>query len=100
MAFRLPELRPRLPFPGVAIAAVLGIGAAELWELPLRWPLAVAALLLLALWKRRHSALCLALVATGFFTLHTLRHHQSPAKLLAEEFAARPQVVTVRGIVW
>src|SRR4051812_38346664 len=101
MPFRLPEFRPRVPFAGIAIGAILGIFAADAWPVHARWPITATALLGLYLWKRPPSPrLTLAFVAIAFFALPPLRHHGSGARLLGDEFAAHPQVVTVRGLVW
>src|SRR3954463_12710067 len=101
MGFRLPEIRPRLPFLGLAVASMLGIAAADFWRVKLLWPCLGMTILAMLLWKRRGSTwLCLLLMGLGFFVLHTIGHHGNAAKLLSEEFGQTPRVVTVRGLVW
>ncbi|HEV7402119.1 MAG TPA: ComEC/Rec2 family competence protein [Chthoniobacteraceae bacterium] len=97
----MTPLRPRQPLVVLALAALAGVFAAELWEVPLVWPVAVSVLLALPLFtKWRSTWLCAALATASFFTLHTLRHYNSAAHDLAQEFAPGPSVVNAVGIVW
>ncbi len=91
----------RMPFLVLAAGALVGVFAAEAWEVAAVWPLGASALLAVPLFTRwRSTWLCAAFVAACFFSLHTLRHYGSAAHLLAREFAAGPSVVVARGIVW
>ncbi len=97
----MTPLRPRQPLVVVALAAVAGVFGAELWELPLWWPLAVSGLLAVPLFtKWRSTWLCAVFATATFFSLHTLWHYNSPARGLAQEFARGPSVVNAVGIVW
>ncbi len=95
----LPVLRPRQPFLGLVLAAILGIAAADRWPAPLvPW---IAGSLFLAAWMFwRPSVLgCIALTGATFFTLHTLRFHHDPARAIAEILAGQPRVIRATGIV-
>lgn len=96
----LREPRPRQPFVGLALCAVLGIFAADRWPVDALWPLALLATGALALFLRPVVFGCWVFCGAAFFSLHTLRHHGSAAKELAREFAAGPRVVQASGIVW
>lgn len=97
----MTPLRPRQPLVVVALAAVAGVFGAELWEVPLPWPLAVSVLLAVPLFTKWRSTWLSAAFATAiFFSLHTLWHYNSPAHDLAQEFAPGPSVVNAVGIVW
>jgi competence protein ComEC len=94
------ELRPRQPFIGLVVAAILGIFVADRWPAPLL-PLIVAlALGAVLLWWRPRMVGCWAFVGLSFFVLHVLRFHGSTARALAGELAAGPRVVHATGIVW
>jgi ComEC/Rec2-related protein len=92
-------MRPRQPFVGLALAALLGIAAAERWPLPV-WPLlaALAAGAAVLCWRPRTSA-CLAFVAASFFALHTLRFQHDPGRAIAALLESGPRVVHAAGIV-
>ena len=96
----LPELRPRLPLAGVALAALAGIALADLRETALAWD--VAGLILLAAWAalRPRTVWGWLFIAGAFFNLHTAQYFGSEARRLAESFQAGPQAVRVSGIVW
>lgn len=96
----LPELRPRQPFIGLAVAAVVGIAAADRWP-PGPWLLGLVLAVALALVVfRPRSVTCWLLVAAAFFAGHTLRFHGGAAAELARAFDAGPRVVRATGIVW
>ncbi len=97
---RLPEVRPRQPFIGVALSAVAGIGAADRWEIDPLWPLGVLAVLALALTLKPRTVVCWLFTTCAFFALHTLRFHGSAARELAGALNAGPRVVRAGGIVW
>jgi ComEC/Rec2-related protein len=96
----LPELRPRHPIVGIAIAAVLGIVVADRWTLPLEWLGAGAVCLAAGMLAWPRTVGCWVLTAAVFFALHTVRHHGSAARVLSREFGDGPRVVSARGIVW
>jgi len=93
----IPE--PRQPFTGVALAAVLGICAADrLQSAPwCLWLLLMPATALVLL--RPRAITCWLFAAAAFFALHTLRFHGSAARELARELDAGPRVVRAAGIV-
>ncbi|MEA3209144.1 MAG: competence protein ComEC [Chthoniobacter sp.] len=96
----LPELRPRQPFAGLAIAATLGIVAADRWSVPPLYVIAVLApAAALLLWRPRTIA-CWIFTALAFFGLHTLRFHGHAARELARSFAEGPRVIRATGVVW
>ena len=95
-----PEMRPRQPFTGLAVAATLGIIAADRWPapgLPMATLLALGAALL---WWRPRTIGCWLFAGAAFFALHVLRYHDSPAREIARQVSARPRVVRATGIVW
>ena len=95
----LPQIRPRQPFAGLAVAAVLGILAADRWPAP--W-LPVVILLALGaglLWWRPRTLACWGFTAGAFFALHVFRFHDSAAREIAQQFAAGPRVIHATGIV-
>ena len=94
------EPRPRQPFVGLALCAVLGIFAADRWPVAAQWPLAILAAGALALLLRPVTSGCWLFCGLAFFSLHTLRHHGHEAKELAREFASGPRVAQATGIVW
>ena len=96
---KLPEAWPRQPFVGLALAAGLGILCADF--APNYSSTVVFALGLLALTSLiwRSSLATYALVAVGFFLLHSLRLIDSAGLRLARELGEQPQAVTVRGFV-
>ena len=94
------EPRPRQPFVGLALCAVLGIFAADRWPVAAQWPLALMAAGALALLLRPVTSGCWLFCGLAFFSLHTLRHHGHEAKELAREFASGPRVAQATGIVW
>lgn len=94
------QMRPRRPFVGLALAAVLGIVLADYFPAPLlpvavAIPIAAAALL----WRPRTLG-CVAFVALAFFGLHTLAIRENSARRIAQTLAAGPRVVHATGTVW
>jgi competence protein ComEC len=95
----LPTLRPRLPLLGLAVAAVVGIEAAEFWIMPVP-PLLGAGFLLLALcWVIPRTAPCLAFTATVFAALHSIEHQKNAGRELESALIAGPRVATASGVV-
>lgn len=90
---------PRQPFVGLAIAASAGILIADC--APNHSPALAIALATLAATAllTRDSLAVYALVATGFFFLHSVRTSDSPALQLARELGEKPRPVTVHGAV-
>src|SRR2546423_5243559 len=90
---------PRQPFLGLAISATIGILVAD------RWPdfsltlAGVVAAIAIAAWLSRRSVAVYALVASGFFFLHSARTTDTPGLLLARSLGEGTQPVTVRGAV-
>lgn len=90
---------PRQPFIGIATAAATGILLADYapsHSLILAVALGILAITAL-LW--RHSLAVYAVVATGFFILHSMRTADSPAQRLATELGEKPRPVSVVGFV-
>ena len=90
---------PRQPFIGLALAASTGILVADF--APNHSQLLAIALAILALTAllSRNSFAVYALVATGFFILHSLGTSDSPALRLAGELGEKPRPVSVLGSV-
>jgi competence protein ComEC len=90
---------PRQPFLGLALAASTGILIAD--SAPNHSPVLVTALATLALTAlfSRNSVAVYALVATGFFFLHSLGTSDSPALRLAHKLEEKPRPVSVLGCV-
>lgn len=96
----LPELRPRHPFVGIALAALAGTAVADRWTLSVEWLSVIIAALATAVLAWPRTVTCWGLAAAAFSLLHTVRHHGSTARELSREFARGPKVVSVTGIVW
>jgi ComEC/Rec2-related protein len=94
------EMRPRQPFIGLAVAAVLGILVADRWPMPML-PVAVALAACAALlWWNPRTVVCWVFAFGAFFALHVLRFHQNPARKIAPLLEKGPRVVHATGIVW
>ena len=100
----LPPMNPRAllhrqPLVGLALAAMLGIAAADYLALPFPWAFALApiALLTVLLWPRQVT--CWLFCAAVFFELHAVRHWGGNARWLAGVLASGPRVVHATGIV-
>lgn len=98
MKFRAPL--PRKPFFGLAIAAVLGIFAADRLALSVPWALGVAVVGMLWVLVRPGRLAAWLFCATIFFELHTFHRWDDDARWLAGFFASGPRVVQATGIVW
>src|SRR5437764_172876 len=98
MSFWTPQ--PRQPFIGLAVAAVLGVCAADRWETPPIWAFGFAALGVLAVLLRPAPMTCWFLCALTFFELHTVHHYDSEARQFARILANRAHVARATGIVW
>jgi ComEC/Rec2-related protein len=93
-------MRPRQPFVGLIVAAVLGIVAADRWPLPLL-PIAIGmAVGSGLLWWRSRTAGCWAITCLAFFGLHVIRFQDSAARTTAGYFVEGPRVIHATGIVW
>src|ERR1700682_6245151 len=90
---------PRQPFLGLAISATVGILVADRWpDCSVTLAIVIAAIALAARLSRRSLAVY-ALVAFGFFFLHSVRTTNSPGLELAGSLGEEPRPVTVRGAV-
>jgi len=87
--------RPRQPFIGLAIAAVLGIVAADRWETPPVWAFALCALGVLAVLVRPAPVTAWLLCGLAFFELHTIRHYGSEARQFSHLLVGGPRVVHI-----
>ena len=91
---------PRHPFLGLALSAMTGIIVADSW--PNRSP-ALAAVVLAASaavsWLTRRSLAVYALVAIGFFVLHSLRTRDTQGLALARALGDEPVPLTITGEV-
>ncbi|MES2572509.1 MAG: DUF4131 domain-containing protein [Verrucomicrobiota bacterium] len=94
------QWRPRQPFTGLIIPAVAGVISADWFESPLPPLLAVVAALATWCLLRRSTSGCWLFIFAAFFALHTVRHHGSNARALAENFGDGARVARVAGIVW
>jgi ComEC/Rec2-related protein len=92
--------RPPLPLLGLAVAAMLGILAADRWALPPLWATAIALTGLLAILVRPAAWTCWLFCAAFFFQLHVVRLWNNDARWLAGVLAPGPRVVHATGIVW
>ena len=93
---------PRQPFVGLALAAVIGIIAAEIFPLPLGALTATTVILMLcilgfACWPRLLTTY--ALVAFGFFLLHKLQTENTEGQELAQQLGNRARIVRTTGFV-
>src|SRR6478672_7319322 len=95
----LPPVLPRQPFLGLAISAALGILAADNWPQCSMIVVAVMGVVAVAAWIARSSLIVYALVAAGFFFLHSARTLGSPGTQLARALGEEPRPVTLRGAV-
>src|SRR5436190_5019836 len=88
---------PRQPFIGLALAAITGILIADFVpNHSLALAIALPSLAVTALFSRNSFA-AYALVATGFFFLHSLGTSDSPALRLGRELGEKPRPVSVLG---
>jgi ComEC/Rec2-related protein len=90
---------PRQPFLGLAISATIGILVADRWPDCSLGLAGVCAAVAVAAWLSRRSIAVYALVAFGFFLLHSARTTDTPGLILARALGDGPQPVTVRGTV-
>jgi len=92
----------RQPFVGLALMAVTGIVAGEIFPLPSFALVAAAIIFLIGVlivggWPRLVATY--VLVAAGFFLLHNLATTNAPGQQLARKLGERPRVVTAIGCV-
>jgi competence protein ComEC len=90
---------PRQPFLGLAISATVGILLADRWPDCSLTLAGFVAAIAVAAWLSRKSVAVYALVAFGFFFLHSARTTDTPGLLLARSLREGPQPVTVHGAV-
>ncbi len=96
--FRWPLL-PRQPFVPLALAAVTAVAVADRWEVAPWVALVIAAAALVPVLVWRRTVACAGFVAAVFFALHTVRHHGSEARALAQRFVDGPRVARITGVV-
>ena len=96
----LPEPRPRQPLVALAAWAVLGIVAADRWNVAPWWPVGAFALTGAVLLVRPSTIGCWLLCALAFFSLHTLLIRSDEGRMLAEQLVSGPRVIHATGIVW
>src|SRR5947207_6797289 len=94
-----PTALPRQPFLGLAISAMVGILAADHWPNQSTVVAAILAAVAIVAWFSRRSLVVYALVAIGFFFLHSERTIDSPGMQLARALGNEPRPVTVCGAV-
>jgi competence protein ComEC len=90
---------PRQPFFGLAISGMVGILVADRWPDCSVTVTGVMAVIAIVAWLSRRSLALYALVALGFFFLHSARTTDTPGLVLARSLGEGPQPVTVRGAV-
>lgn len=97
---RFPQIRPRLPFLALAVAAVGGIIAADRWVLPASVLFGAALVAGAVVLASGRALFCWVFTAVVFAGLHTLREAEHPARLLANFLGAHAEVVRATGVVW
>src|SRR4249920_900434 len=90
---------PRQPFFGLALSAVVGILMADTWPRLSPTLAVVLALASIIAWFSKRSVAIYAVVALGFFFLHSLRTIDTPGEQLARSLGEDPRPITVRGAV-
>lgn len=92
-------MRPRLPFVGIACAAIGGVVLADWVSFPV-WPLVgLWAVLLLATLVRAATGYCLGFVLVSFATVHTVGFRQAPERVMERRLKEGSCVVDVAGVV-
>ncbi len=91
--------KPRQPFIGLVLCAVLGVAVADRWPMDLAPLLAWVGVGALLSTLIRKTGFALAFVACAFFALHTLNFHHSAGRELSLAFSSAPKSVRVIGIV-
>jgi len=91
-------MRPRRPFFGLALMAILGIVVADYWRLPLEWLAGIGSVLALVCVLRPRTILCLLLVFAGFAARQTLVRQAPALDTLAYLFVHSP-TIDAEGIV-
>ncbi len=90
---------PRQPFLGLALSAMAGIVLADSWPNPSPTLAAVLAAGAAVAWFSRRSLTIYAVVALGFFFVHSLRTTNTRGLTLARALGEEPVPLTVRGEV-
>ena len=93
-------LRPRKPFLGIGIAAIVGILLAEWWPVPLAWAIGTVVMAALATLIFPRWWMCCAFSAAAFFALHEVRHHHSVGGTIEGVLRTAPRTAGAMGIVW
>src|SRR3954454_17868853 len=93
---------PRQPFVGLALMAMTGILAAEIFPLRSTGLISIVVILgiciLVVAWRPRSAATYFIVVA-GFYLLHKFAKTNTEGQRLAEKLGDRPRVVTASGSV-
>ena len=92
-------LRPRKPFVGLAISAIVGVTIADYFPIP---TIALAILVLAGLagaMFRPSTPTCCVLAALTFALLHTTRHGDNAARVFGASLE-KPRRISVEGVVW
>ena len=92
-------MRPRLPFFGLACAAIFGVLLADRCTLtsPPLFAAFTACGLAALVWPR--TWLCLLATLLAFAALHTAGHREHPAREIERVLLAGPQITQVAGVV-
>src|ERR1700736_3530295 len=90
---------PRQPFLGLAISTTVGILVADRWPDSSLTIAVMIAAIAVAAWLSRRSLAVHALIACGFFFLHSARTTDTPGLILARALGEGTQPITVRGAV-
>lgn len=96
----LPELRPRHPCVGIALAAMVGIVAADRWAPPIEWLLFGGSILATGSFVWPRTVVCWLFAVVVFALLHAVQLHENPARRLSAEFSGGAKVVRATGVVW
>lgn len=92
-------LRPRKPFLGLGIAAIIGIPLAEWWPVPIAWAVGTAVLCALLALIFPRWWMCCAFSAATFFALHEVRHHHTAGGAIEGLLRVAPRTASATGIV-
>lgn len=93
-------MRPRLPFLGLALAAVIGVFVADRWELPVMESAAVFGITALLSFLVPRTWLCLLCTCAAFATLHTTGFKHHPHREAGRTLTVGEHPATLRGVVW
>jgi competence protein ComEC len=92
-------LRPRKPCLALALSAVLGIVAADWWNIPAIVIGGVVLVSVVFCVLRPSTIVCCIVAALGFAFLHTTRHVDDSARRFAASLRS-PRASQIEGVVW